>query len=45
MAGPRASRAGGGYVVEGFRDLLKLGTIVTAIAVGLVLAQPADAER
>ncbi|KAB1987630.1 threonine/serine exporter family protein [Streptomyces triticiradicis] len=39
----------GGYVVEGFRDLLKLVTIVTAIAVGLVLgavlAQPADAER
>jgi uncharacterized membrane protein YjjB (DUF3815 family) len=35
----------GGYVIEGFRDLLKLVTIVTAIAVGLVLgavlAQPA----
>ncbi|MGC4980190.1 hypothetical protein ACLQ18_05980 [Streptomyces sp. DT193] len=35
----------GGYVTEGFRDLLKLVTIVTAIAVGLVLgavlAQPA----
>ncbi|MFE2533267.1 threonine/serine exporter ThrE family protein [Streptomyces sp. NPDC059371] len=34
----------GGYVIEGFRDLLKLVTIVTAIAVGLVfgaaLAQP-----
>ncbi|MER5401029.1 threonine/serine exporter family protein [Streptomyces sp. NPDC002599] len=35
----------GGHVIEGFRDLLKLVTIVTAIAVGLVLgavlAQPA----
>ncbi|MFF2361931.1 threonine/serine exporter ThrE family protein [Streptomyces sp. NPDC058122] len=34
----------GGYAIEGFRDLLKLVTIVTAIAVGLVfgaaLAQP-----
>ncbi|WP_392964978.1 hypothetical protein [Streptomyces sp. LN245] len=27
----------GGHVIEGFRDLLKLVTIVTAIAVGLVL--------
>ncbi|MEV6191072.1 threonine/serine exporter family protein [Streptomyces sp. NPDC051920] len=39
----------GGYVIEGFRDLLKLVTIVTAIAVGLVfgaaLAQPAGTER
>lgn len=39
----------GGYVIEGFRDLLELVTIVTAIAVGLVfgavLAEPADAER
>ncbi|MFD5817262.1 threonine/serine exporter family protein [Streptomyces sp. NPDC127038] len=38
----------GGYVIEGFRDLLKLVTIVTAIAVGLVfgaiLAQPADTD-
>ncbi|WP_328554420.1 threonine/serine exporter family protein [Streptomyces sp. NBC_00358] len=39
----------GGHVIEGFRDLLKLITIVTAIAVGLVfgatLAQPANTER
>ncbi|WRZ91712.1 hypothetical protein OHB54_23120 [Streptomyces sp. NBC_01007] len=39
----------GGHVIEGFHDLLKLITIVTAIAVGLVfgatLAQSADAER
>lgn len=39
----------GGYVIEGFRDLLKLVTIVTAIAVGLVLgavlAQPAHPAR
>ncbi|MCX4989616.1 MULTISPECIES: threonine/serine exporter family protein [unclassified Streptomyces] len=38
----------GGYVIEGFHDLLKLVTIVTAIAVGLVfgatLAQPAGAR-
>ncbi|MBE8475759.1 threonine/serine exporter family protein [Streptomyces justiciae] len=27
----------GGYVIEGFRDLLKLVTIVTAIAVGMVV--------
>ncbi|MFJ5776489.1 hypothetical protein [Streptomyces sp. NPDC093094] len=27
----------GGYVVEGFRDLLELVTVVTAIAVGLVV--------
>ncbi|MFJ3668205.1 threonine/serine exporter family protein [Streptomyces sp. NPDC090106] len=27
----------GGYVIEGFRDLLKLVTIVTAIAVGMLL--------
>lgn len=27
----------GGYVIEGFKDLLKLVTIVTAIAVGLVV--------
>jgi uncharacterized membrane protein YjjB (DUF3815 family) len=26
----------GGHVIEGFRDLLKLVTIVTAIAVGMV---------
>ncbi|MFF4539612.1 hypothetical protein [Streptomyces aureus] len=38
-----------GYVIEGFRDLLKLVTIVTAIAVGPVLgavpAQPAHPAR
>lgn len=39
----------GGYVIEGFHDLLTFVTIVTAIAVGLVfgatLAQPAGAGR
>jgi uncharacterized membrane protein YjjB (DUF3815 family) len=35
----------GGYVIEGFADLLKLVTIVTAIAVGLVVGGALTEER
>jgi uncharacterized membrane protein YjjB (DUF3815 family) len=35
----------GGHVIEGFRDLLKLVTIVTAIAVGMVFGAALTERR